>query len=132
MYRIPTDDMVVLAVRDVIVRHRTVHSQKELKELVEEELENTHDDDYRVSGERVRRLAIHSDLVQVDIHCKEVEDDEHDVYTDHCPVCGGVLKSEKNMTVFGGTVTVGHLCKTCTYWTGLKKRIPTRYIFHKK
>ncbi len=132
MYKIPNDEMIVLAIRDVIVRHRTVHSQKKLKELVEEELENTHDDDYRVSGERARRLAIHSGLIRIDIHCKEMESDEDEVYTGHCPVCGDILHSSKNMTIFGGTVILGHQCETCSYWTGMKKRVPTRYIFHKK
>ena len=35
----------------------------------------------------------------------------------------------KNITIYGGTVTLGHKCKRCGYWTGKTRRIPSRYIF---
>ncbi len=49
-----------------------------------------------------------------------------------CPVCGARLRKVRNMTVFGGTVTLGYRCDRCRYWTGLRKRVPTRYIFTRK
>jgi C4-type Zn-finger protein len=49
-----------------------------------------------------------------------------------CPVCGGSLKNVKNLTIYGGKVTIEFSCKNCGYWTGKKKRIPTRYVFHLK
>ena len=36
------------------------------------------------------------------------------------------------MTVFGGTVTLGYRCSRCGYWTGLRKRVPTRYVFTRR
>ena len=47
-----------------------------------------------------------------------------------CPVCGERVKRLKNMTVFGGTVTLGFKCPKCGYWSGLRRRVPTRYVFH--
>jgi len=32
----------------------------------------------------------------------------------------------------GGTVTLGYRCERCKYWTGLKRRVPTRYIFTRR
>jgi DNA-directed RNA polymerase subunit RPC12/RpoP len=49
-----------------------------------------------------------------------------------CPVCGGRTEKIKNLTVYGGTVTRGYRCRACGYWTGLKKRVPTLYIFSPK
>ena len=46
-----------------------------------------------------------------------------------CPVCGGQMKAMKNITIYGGTVTLGHKCKRCGYWTGKTRRVPSRYIF---
>ena len=36
----------------------------------------------------------------------------------------------KNQTIWGGEVTLEFRCRRCGYWTGKKKRVPTRYVFH--
>ena len=41
-------------------------------------------------------------------------------------------KGVKNLTIWGGEVTIQFQCSDCGYWTGKKKRIPTRYVFHFK
>jgi len=41
-------------------------------------------------------------------------------------------KRVKNLTIWGGEVTIEFRCNKCGYWTGKKKRIPTRYVFHLK
>ncbi len=125
MYKIPKDDKVVLAIRDVLAKYKVVNSQRKLKELVEREL-NQGGENFHVGERRVRLLAIHTGIAQVEVHGREMETRAP---LTSCPVCGSELKKSKNMTVFGGTVTIGYKCDTCSYWTGVKRRVPVRYDF---
>lgn len=123
-YRIPKDEFILEAVSKVTDRRKVVNSQRELKRLTEKEMSK--EEDFRVSGPRLRLLAIHSNLVSIQMECRESEEKKALV---KCPVCSTRLKKVRNMTVFGGTVTLGYRCPSCPYWSGLRKRIPTRYIF---
>jgi prepilin signal peptidase PulO-like enzyme (type II secretory pathway) len=126
-YRIPSRERVMGALRIVLGKRKTVTSQRELKELLDREM--SREDGYRVSGQRARRIAYDSGLVTMEIDTRESEE----VRTPpRCPVCDHRMDRVKNMTVFGGTVTLGHRCRNCPYWTGLKRRIPTRYTFTRK
>ena len=126
-YRIPND----VRVRDSLVRvfstRPVVESQRRLKALVEKDLKG--EEKYRVGEPRLRVLAIESGLVDLEIHCRDTTEMLSLV---RCPVCGNRLKKVRNMTVFGGTVTLGYRCERCKYWTGLKRRVPTRYVFTRR
>ncbi|MFQ6013217.1 MAG: hypothetical protein ACE5LS_06200 [Thermoplasmata archaeon] len=126
-YRIPSRARVEGALQRVLGRRKTITSQRELKELLDREM--AREDGYRVSGPRARRIAYDSGLVRMEIESRETQE----MRTLHrCPVCGHRLDLVKNMTVFGGTVTLGYRCRNCPYWTGLKRRVPTRYTFTRK
>ena len=127
-YRIPCDTEVVKAIKDVLDRHGVINSQRKLTELVQRSLRR-HDSDYRVSEERVRKLAIGNGLATLEIRCRDTRDKTS---AGACPVCGGRTKRIKNLTVYGGSVTMGYKCGTCGYWTGLRNRVPTLYIFSPK
>ena len=126
-YRIPNDTRV----RDSLVRvfstRPVVESQRRLKALVEKDLKG--DERYRVGEPRLRVLAIESGLVDLEIHTRDTTEMRSLV---KCHVCGNRLKKVRNMTVFGGTVTLGYRCERCKYWTGLKRRVPTRYVFTRR
>ena len=124
-YKIPTDGEVLTAIKNVMNNYGVVNSQTKLKELVERELHIT-DKDYHVSPRRLRVLALSSDSVRVEIHCRESDIKKG---ASKCPVCDHKLKLVKNKTIFNGVVIIGHECTNCSYWTGIKRRIPTRYIF---
>ena len=126
MYSIPKSDKVIVAIRDVLARYKVINSQKKLKALVERQL-NQGGGNFRVGGTRLRMLAIHSGVAHVEVHGREMGSKEP---ITNCPVCGDKLKYSKNKTVFGGTVTLGYTCPTCTYWTGVKRRVPMRYVFN--
>ena len=127
-YHIPSDNKVERAIKKVLKEFRTVPSQYKLKELVEKELK-TKKLKYSVSGSRLRTIAINSGLANLEIHTREGS--PHKLLSG-CPVCGKSLKRVKNLTIWGGQVTIEYQCSNCGYWTGKKKRIPTRYIFHVK
>ena len=127
-YRIPSDTEVIQAIKDVLDRYGAISSQRKLTELVLRSLRRR-DSDYTVSEERVRKLAIANGLATLDIRCRETKDK---TAAGSCPVCGGRTQRIKNLTVYGGSVTMGYRCKTCGYWTGLKNRVPTLYVFSPK
>jgi C4-type Zn-finger protein len=132
MYKIPSDRQVIEALSAVFKVRRVVGSQHSLKKLVDKELREFSKDDegkkvtYKVSQPRLRRLTIKSGVANIEIHSRE---SVMKTSLGKCPVCGSRLNRVKNLTVFGGTVTLGYQCKTCKYWTGLKQRVPTRYVF---
>lgn len=127
-YHIPSDEQVQKALKKIFSKRRTINSQIKLKNLVEKELK-TKDKKYGVSNTRLRNIAINSDFIKLEIHSRE--GDPHKTMN-KCPVCGHSFKNVKNLTIYGGEVTIEFRCDNCGYWTGKKKRIPTRYIFQVK
>lgn len=124
-FRRPSDTEVVEAIKDALQRHGVISSQRKMTELVLRELKR-HDSDYTVSEARVRKLALENNLASLEIKCRDAKDKSR---AGSCPVCGGKMERIRNLTVYGGTVTMGYKCRLCGYWTGLKKRVPTLYVF---
>lgn len=126
-YRIPSDDRVKASLARVLSTRHEVTSQRRLKALVEKDLKG--EEQYRVGEERLRKIAIDSGLISLEIQCRDTEEMRSLI---RCPVCDARLRRVRNMTVFGGTVTLGYRCDKCHYWTGLRRRVPTRYIFTRR
>jgi hypothetical protein len=127
-YHIPSDNDIKNALKTVLKKFNIVTSQNKLKSLITIEL-NKNEDKFGVTGSRIRNIAINSNFVKVDIKSRESNQKKP---MSKCPVCGHPLKRVKNLTIWGGEVTIKFKCVKCNYWTGKKKRIPTRYIFHLK
>jgi hypothetical protein len=127
-YHIPSDEQVIQAVRQVFRKYRSVTTQHRLKILVERELSEK-DKNFSVTGARLRLLIVTNNLATIEIHSRE--GDPRKILA-RCPVCTYGLNRVKNQTIWGGEVTLEFRCGRCGYWTGKKKRIPTRYVFHQK
>jgi hypothetical protein len=156
-YKIPSDEEVVTAIQRIILKHHTIVSQHKLKNMVEEEL-RTLDDEFRVSGSRIRRLVLKSKYFHLEIDYKQPPkaDDKKDLKSRSveatkqgkrkrkptkpkkpqkekklraCPVCGSKVKKIQNKTLKGGFITTGYRCTACPYHTGLPVRLPARYVF---
>ncbi|MBA3045362.1 MAG: hypothetical protein KKH41_07635 [Candidatus Thermoplasmatota archaeon] len=126
MYKVPKDGDVVLAIRNVLARYKVIHSQRELRERVEQEL-NFGGDDYRVSGSRVRKLTVISGVAKLKVSTKSTGKPAR---VNGCPVCGHEMKPSRNMTVYGKTITTDYRCSKCEYWTEANDhRLPSRYEF---
>ncbi len=123
-YSIPSDEKVIDAIFYVMYRHPQVRSQREMVDLVTAEL-NRSGGDYRISGRRIRRLAIKNDMLVLSISYNGSEGE----LPTSCPVCGGNLVSVMNSTLDGGTIEVCRRCDTCPYTIGTTKRVPGRYSF---
>ena len=126
-YRIPSEERLRGALARVFSTRHEVDSQHRLKILVEKDLKG--ETVFRVGESRLRKVAIDSGLVALEIHCRETEEMRS---LNRCPVCGDRPRRLRNMTVFGGTVTLGYKCPRCGYWTGLKRRVPTPYVFTRR
>jgi hypothetical protein len=124
-----SDDEVLHAIYRVLHREGMIHSQTALQQFVLAELKNINSR-YTIDAKRLRILALNSGYVGVNVHCFE-EPKFGKKRLPACPVCTGKLKKLKNKTLYGGIVTLGYLCKRCSYWTGLKHRRPIRYEFYR-
>jgi hypothetical protein len=125
-YRIPPEDVLDQAIKDVLEENQVVNSQGKMADKVSKRLMAL-DPDYAVTGERVRKEAILNGLAKVEIHARESTVRSR---AGPCPVCSSKMSRIKNRTIFDGTVTSGYKCTRCSYWTGVKRRVPIRYIFH--
>ncbi len=123
-YRIPSEEQIRAAIGRVFQTRHEVTSQRALKRLVERDLRGS--ENFRVGEERVRLVAIESGLVRLQIHTREADQKKG---LTKCPVCGERVQRLKNETVYGGTVTLGFKCPKCGYWSGLRRRVPVRYVF---
>ena len=81
-YRIPSTDLLADTIREVLRRTPMIVSQRKLTKIVLSGL-RTIDEDYAVSEERIRKVAIDSGAAKIEIHCREGE--ERSRYT-RCPV----------------------------------------------
>jgi len=127
-YHIPSDEQVVTALQKVLQKYPTVSSQHRLKGLVEKELRSKKKH-YQVSEHRLRLLSLQSGIARIQIFSR---DGDPDKLLHRCPVCGSPLERIKNLTLYGGEVTLEYKCSSCGYWTGKKKKIPTLYVFHRR
>jgi len=127
-YQIPSEEQIKKALKEILKRNRTVNTQNKLKFLVNKKID-IKKIKYGISPKRLRNIAINSDFVKLEIHSREGDPKKS---MNKCPVCGKSLSKVKNQTIWGGKVTLEFKCKNCGYWTGKKKRIPTRYVFHYK
>lgn len=122
------DEEVVAALAAVFARHDKVETQRRLREMVAKELARRRPG-ARVSGERVRTLAVRANLVRLEMRTKTGDGISG---VTHCPVCGGKLRKVRNRTLTGGQVLVGLRCAGCGYRAGQRLAVPTKYVFHRR
>lgn len=127
-YNIPSKIQIENALINISKKYNTVYSQKKLKDLIEKEL-NTENEIFHVSGPRLRVISLECNFIKLEILSREGDPKKS---LSRCPICKNQLNRVRNQTIWGGKVTLEFRCSKCGYWTGKKKRVPTRYIFHFK
>jgi hypothetical protein len=126
-YRIPREGIVREILYSVMKDHVTIRSQTLLHKLIESRLgELEPGERFRLSPERLRRIAATMQGVKMMIHCRESEEPFTGT---RCPVCSSQMRPIRNQTLYGWTVNTGKLCPVCGFWTGTKMRKPVRYVF---
>ena len=125
-YRVPPAEVLAVAIADVLREHGAIGSQRLFAHFVREKLRCI-DKNYSVTEERVRRTAIQSGLVTVEV---ETRDTGIRVKGGRCPVCDSRMRKVRNSTLYGGSVILGYRCTSCPYKMGTTKRVPVKYTFH--
>jgi hypothetical protein len=125
-HKIPRDEDVLAAIQRVILRFGTINSQRQLKDVVQQELGNI-DPLYHVAGARVRSLALKSKFIRCEIKYRHWPN--HKTKLKRCPVCNSSLQKIRNKTLSDKIITIGYKCTNCPYNTDLPIKVPARYIF---
>ena len=127
-YKIPPQQIVIEEMHRILADSKVINSQQRLQKILIKEIKKK-DPDYELTPQRLRRLAVKSGEITLEIHCR---DSQEKAESATCPVCGTKMQSTKNKTLYDWEVVVGHRCPLCGYWTGGKKRVPIRYVFRLK
>jgi hypothetical protein len=125
-FRRPAPEAVATAALELLRRRRgSPPNQAELARAVAPKLR---DDLPRAAlgGRRLRRILLATPGVRVDVTYAERARGE---LPRSCPVCGSALEPIRNTTLDGPRVELGARCRSCGYWTHLKRRVPVRYSF---
>jgi hypothetical protein len=125
-YRVPSAEVLAVAIADVLREHGTISSQRLLAHFVREKLHCV-DRSYGITEERVRRTAVQSGMARMEV---ETRDTGIKVKGGRCPVCNARLRKIRNRTIYGGSVILGYRCSSCSYKMGTTLRVPVKYIFH--
>lgn len=123
--RYADDESVIDAVRIVMLKRPRVESQAELSTLVLTQLREE-DPDIHVGAARIRRLAVSSGIVKLEIGYRE--SDRSDL-PDICPVCGNGMSPVINSTLDGDLTEIKRKCTVCPYSVGKKVLVPGKYVF---
>ena len=126
MYHIPDDELVVDAISVVLLKSKSIGSQRELTDLVDQELNRDTEVPYKVSESRVRKLTIDRGLASLEIDYRRSDCG----LPDNCPVCGRDLESITNSTLEGGTAVIMKKCAHCGYKASARESIPSKYTFN--
>lgn len=123
-YEILRDEDLEEMLRKVFRNNPVLRSQAALSRALAAELDGR---GLRVSGNRLRRLALESGLAKLEIiyrqSCRRLEGDT-------CPVCASSLQDIENSTLDGGTAVIARVCMNCDFKRGVQDREPGRYVFH--
>ena len=128
VYHIPDDELVVDAISVVLLKSKSIESQREFTELVNQELNRNTEVPYKVSECRVRKLTIDRGLAALEIDYRRSPNGLPDL----CPVCGRDLESVTNSTLEGGTAVIMKKCAQCGYRASARESIPSKYTFNIK
>lgn len=122
--KIPNSELVKRVIRQVLKEEGIVRSQERLGELVEGELQRI-DDEFQISGQRVRRIALEIPQAEISIETRKSEGER----PEKCPVCGEQLTPLYAKNLEGEKTQVGFKCENCGYSGDVEAFTPMRYEF---
>ena len=122
--KIPDAELVKRVIYHTLRRVGVVHTQEELAQLVEAELKKL-DKKYAISPQRVRRIALEIENLEVTVKTKRSKKEKPRT----CPVCGEQLKPLYAKNLVGEKVAVGFKCPKCGYHGDDELFAPMQYEF---
>lgn len=125
MSKIPRNDLVISAIKEVLKRRRVVESQEDLSFLALQELRKQ-DKDYVLSPRRVKNLALKIPNIEIKAKTKKMP---KLTKLERCPVCGKKISKIYGKNLLDQRIQIGYICKSCGYTTDLEALMPMKYIF---
>lgn len=125
-YKLADEKLLVFIIKKLIKEKKIIISQTKFLSLVLNEF-NQSGFEYKLSGERLRKISINKANIKVEIEYKDLGKDSKNLKI--CPVCGNKLIDIFNLTLDGKKITAGKKCTKCPYWTGQTIRMPRKYTF---
>ena len=124
-HKLPDEETVASAIRSVMNRNPHIETQTEFLRLVRKELQKV-DGEYRVSGERIRKIGLDRDLIKISIEYRgsDVSDLPHT-----CPVCRNAMSPVMTRSLEGEYVEIKRKCTVCPYSIGKNVLVPGKYFF---
>ena len=123
MYELPKEEEIRNAIYFALKKNKNFPSLVRLRKAVLDELKKMNKN-YKISMRRVRIIAARSGFVRISFKTKP-----SNKKLKFCPICGGKLEKIKNYSLLGEEVIIGYKCNLCTYKSGIKNEMPTRYSF---
>lgn len=123
-YEILGDEELEGLLRKVFRDNPLLRSQAALSRALSAELDGR---DARVSGNRLRRMALESGLAKLEIIYRR---SDRGMEQGCCPVCAAGLEELENSTLEGGSVVIARVCRNCEFKSGVRSQEPGRYVFH--
>lgn len=127
-FRLPSDEEVLEAALGALRTRRTVRSETALLGIVRHALRKS-DPTLTVGRRRLRLVCLRSGQVEVTAFTR-YSDERRPI--SRCPVCRGQIAPIRNKTVYDGSVTLGFRCSQCGYWSGVRRRVPTLYVYARR
>ncbi|MCL1978938.1 MAG: hypothetical protein FWG60_02120 [Methanomassiliicoccaceae archaeon] len=124
-HRIPDEETVSSAIKTVMNRNAHIETQTEFLRLVRKELAKS-DPEYRVSGERIRRIGLERGIIKISIEYRESDIDD---LPHICPVCRNAMSPVMNRSLEGEYVEIKRKCTVCPYAVGKTVLVPGKYFF---
>lgn len=106
------------------IEHKMIPSQRKLKELVSRLL-----GEKSIGEKRLRKLAMKSGFIYLKIFTRE---SKQSFNLSRCPVCDNDIETLTSKDIWGRISKTEFICKRCGYRSGVKKKIPTKYVFYFK
>ena len=124
-YTLPAEADILEAALEALRNRRTVRSETALLGMVRATLRKK-EARHTVGRRRLRLVCLRSGQIEVTAFTRYTNERRP---INKCPVCRGPIAPIKNKTVYDGSVTLGYRCRVCGYWTGIKRRVPTLYVY---
>lgn len=122
--KIPKEELIKRIIKRVLEKKGIVHTQEELSELIQENLERL-DKEYKISPSRARRIALDIDEIETTVKTRKSKEEK----PEKCPACGEELKMLHARNLAGEEVTVGFKCTKCEYSGDIEAYVPMKYEF---
>lgn len=123
--KIPSKDIAISVVKDIVSKRSVVFTLNELYFLVRQKLKKANPK-YVISRKRLKKLVLK--IPEIWIKTKNRRSKRRKILKT-CPVCSKRIDKLFGKNVFGNDIHIGYKCKNCGYRTDLEALMPKEYIF---